>query len=42
SVVNILEIWDKGRYEKAIDEATTDVAALAEEVMGDQNEDNLS
>ena len=28
--------------EKAIDEATTDFAALAEEVMGDQNEDNLS
>jgi MraZ protein len=42
SVVNILEIWDKGSYEKAIDEATTDFAALAEEVMGNQNEDNLS
>ena len=42
SVVNILEIWDKNLYEKAIDEATTDFAALAEEVMGDQNEDNLS
>ena len=42
SVVNILEIWDKGFYEKAIDEATTDFSALAEEVMGDQNEDNLS
>ena len=42
SVVNILEIWDKGLYEKAIDEATTDFSALAEEVMGDQNEDNLS
>jgi len=42
SVVNILEIWDKGSYEKAIDEATTDFAALAEEVMGYQNEDNLS
>ena len=42
SVVNILEIWDKGLYEKAIDEATTDFATLAEEVMGDQNEDNLS
>lgn len=41
SVVNILEIWDKSLYEKAIDEATTDFAALAEEVMGDQNEDNL-
>tara|TARA_B100000963_G_scaffold105894_1_gene91899 strand:- start:13778 stop:14245 length:468 start_codon:yes stop_codon:yes gene_type:complete len=42
SVVNILEIWDKDLYEKAIDEATTDFAALAEEVMGDQNEDNIS
>tara|TARA_B100001175_G_C19511672_1_gene644327 strand:- start:2239 stop:2706 length:468 start_codon:yes stop_codon:yes gene_type:complete len=42
SVVNILEIWDKGLYEIAIDEATTDFAVLAEEVMGDQNEDNLS
>ena len=37
-----MEIWDKGLYEKAIDEATTDFATLAEEVMGDQNEDNLS
>ena len=42
SVVNILESWDTGLYENAIDEATTDFAALAEEVMGDQNEDNLS
>ena len=42
SVVNILEIWDKGLYEKAIDEATTDFAILAEEVMGDQNEYNIS
>ena len=42
SVVNILEIWDKAMYEKAIDEATTDFASLAEEVMGDQNEDDLS
>lgn len=41
SVVNILEIWDKDLYEKAIDEATTDFAALAEEVMGDLNEDDL-
>ncbi len=42
SVVNILEIWDKTFYEKSIDEATTDFAALAEEVMGDQNENDLS
>ena len=42
SVVNILEIWDKTFYEKSIDEATTDFAALAEEVMGDQNENDIS
>ena len=41
SVVNILELWDKTFYEKSIDEATTDFAALAEEVMGDQNENDL-
>ena len=42
SVVNILEIWDKTLYENAIDEATTDFAALAEEVMGEKNEDDIS
>ena len=41
SAVNILEIWDKTLYENAIDEATTDFASLAEQVMGDQNEENL-
>ena len=38
SAVNILEIWDKARYEEAISEATVDFGALAEEVMGDKNE----
>jgi MraZ protein len=38
SAVNILEIWDKERYEEAINEATLDFGALAEEVMGDKNE----
>lgn len=38
SAVNILEIWDKTRYEEAIDEATLDFGELAEEVMGDKNE----
>ena len=42
SAVNILEIWDKSLYEKAIDEATLDFAALAEEVMGDKNDDTIS
>lgn len=40
SAVNIIEIWDKDRYEKAIDDATVDFAQLAEEVMG--NDDNNS
>ena len=38
STVNILEIWDKSNYEKAIDEATIDFASLAEEVMGNKDE----
>ena len=42
SAVNILEIWDKQLYEKAIDEATLDFGALAEEVMGDKNDDTIS
>lgn len=39
AAVNIIEIWDKDRYEKAIDEAAVDFAALAEEVMGDEGDD---
>ena len=39
AAVNILEIWDKAYYEKAIDEAAVDFAALAEEVMGDDGDD---
>jgi MraZ protein len=34
---NILEIWDKDLYEKAIDEAAGDFADLAEDVMGDSD-----
>ena len=37
SAVNIIEVWDKKRYEKAIDEAAVDFAELAEDVMGDDN-----
>jgi MraZ protein len=40
SSVNILEIWDKDQYEKAIDDAALDFADLAEEVMGDKKEDD--
>jgi MraZ protein len=39
SAVNIIEIWDKDLYEKAIDESVLDFADLAEEVMGNVNDD---
>ena len=38
SAINIVEIWDKEKYEKAIDDAADDFADLAEEVMGGANE----
>ncbi len=34
SAVNIIEIWDKKKYEAVIEDATSDFADLAEEVMG--------
>lgn len=40
SAVNILEIWDKDNYEQAVDDATTDFADLAEEVMGFEDDGN--
>ena len=39
SAVNIIEIWDKELYEKAIDDSIGDFADLAEEVMGNVNDD---
>jgi len=44
SAVNIVEIWDKENYEKAIDDAAGDFADLAEDVMGNDNDmiDELS
>lgn len=40
SAVNILEIWDKDKYEQAIDDAASDFGDLAEEVMGQDEVDN--
>jgi MraZ protein len=40
SAVNIIEIWDKDLYEKAIDDSVGDFADLAEEVMGNVNDDD--
>ena len=44
SAVNSIEIWDKNLYENAIDNSVLDFADLAEEVMGNQNnnEDGIS
>ena len=44
SAVNIIEIWDKDKYEKAIDDAAIDFSDLAENVMGNvkENEDGIS
>ena len=38
--VNIIEIWDKDKYEQAIDDAAIDFADLAEEVMGQDDDDH--
>ena len=40
SAVNILEIWDKDLYEKSLDNSEVDFADLAEDVMGNINDDN--
>jgi MraZ protein len=40
SSVNIIEIWDKDKYEKAIDDAAIDFGDLAEDVMGNINDDD--
>ena len=37
SAVNILEIWDKELYEASIDAAAIDFGSLAEDVMGDKD-----
>ena len=42
SAVNILEIWDKSLYEEAIDDAKGDFGNLAEDVMGDKIDNDVS
>jgi len=39
SAVNIIEIWDKDLYEKSLDNNEVDFADLAEDVMGNINDD---
>ncbi len=40
SAINIVEIWDKSKYEQAINDTANDFADLAEEVMGEESDDN--
>lgn len=40
SAINIIEIWDKNKYEQSIEDAAEDFATLAEEVMGSNSQSN--
>ena len=40
SAVNILEIWDKEKYEQTIEDTAVDFADLAEEVMGFEDDND--
>jgi len=42
SAINIIEIWDKNKYENAIDVAADDFADMAEDIMGNQLSDGIS
>ena len=42
SAINIIEIWDKDKYEEAIDESTENFAELTEDVMGNDDFDGIS
>lgn len=42
SAINIIEIWDKNKYENTIDASADDFADLAEEVMGNDDLDGIS
>ena len=42
SAINIIEIWDKNKYENAIDVAADDFADMAEAIMGNKLSDGIS
>ena len=42
SAINIIEIWDKNKYENAINVAADDFADMAEDIMGNQLPDGIS
>lgn len=42
SALNIIEIWDKKKYDEAIEVEDDDFAALAEEIMGNEDDHEIS
>ncbi|MFV8224891.1 division/cell wall cluster transcriptional repressor MraZ [Christiangramia aquimixticola] len=42
SAINIVEIWDKNKYENTIEAASGDFGDLAEEVMGNEEFNGIS
>lgn len=42
SAINIVEIWDKEKYEQTLEDSSDDFADLAEEVMGNDDFDGVS
>ncbi|MDX1542447.1 MAG: division/cell wall cluster transcriptional repressor MraZ [Christiangramia sp.] len=42
SAINIIEIWDKDKYENTIEASSDDFAELAEDVMGNDELDGIS
>lgn len=42
SSINVIEIWDKEKYEQSVNVDEIDFAQLAEEVMGNKNENGIS
>lgn len=42
SAINIVEIWDKDKYENTIEASSDDFGDLAEEVMGNDDFDGVS
>ncbi len=42
SAINIVEIWDKEKYEQTLDDSSDDFASLAEDVMGNDDLNGIS
>ncbi len=42
SAMNYIEIWDKQKYENTLDDSVDDFAELAEEIMGNQQNNGIS